>query len=71
MYSPPAKFKPAGATAPSAILDSLDRAESILALGAVAGHGSGYEQAVTSQTLVRARIARGIRARGIFLRKSI
>jgi hypothetical protein len=70
-YSPPAKLKPAAATAPRAILDSPDRAESKLALGAVAGPGSGYEQAVTSCTLARARLPRGFRARGIFPKKSL
>jgi hypothetical protein len=56
---------------PTTILDSPDRAESKIAFGTVAGPGSGYEHAATSQTLVRARTARGIRARGIFLRKSL
>jgi hypothetical protein len=49
-----------------AILDSPDRAESKLAHATVAPRVIGYEQAVTSQTLVRARSARGI-----FLRKSL
>ena len=70
-YSPPAKLKTAGANPPTAILDTPDRAESKFALGGLAPAGTGYEQAVTSQTLVRARSARGIRARGIFLRKSL
>ena len=71
-YSPPAKLKTAAAPLARAILDSPDRAESKIAVASVAGPGSGYEQAVTSQTLVRARTARGIRARGIFLiRKSL
>ena len=70
-YSPPAKLRPAAATPPSAILASPDRAESKLALGTVAGPGSGYEQAVTNCTLVRARVPRGFRARGIFPKKSL
>ena len=70
-YSPPAKLKPAAANPPSPILDSPDRAESKIGLGGVAGPGSGYEQAVTSCTLVRARVPRGFRARGIFLKKSL
>ena len=56
---------------PRAILDRSDRDESKLALVTVAPAGTGYEQAVTSQTLVRARTARGIRARGIFPKKSL
>ena len=70
-YSPPAKLKPAAATPPTAILDTPDRAESKFALGGVVGPGSGYEQAVTSYTLVRARVPRGFRARGIFPKKSL
>jgi hypothetical protein len=66
-----AKLKTGPATLLRVILDSPDRAESKIAIGSVAGPGSGYEQAVTSQTLVRARTARGIHARGIFLRKSL
>jgi hypothetical protein len=62
-YSPPAKLKPAGATLARAILDSPDRAESKIALASVAPAGTGYEQAVTSQTLVHAR--------GIFVRESL
>ena len=53
------------------IMSKTDRAESKLALASVAEPGSGYEQAVTSQTLVRARSSRGIRARVIFLNKEI
>ena len=59
-YSPPAKLKPGPATVARAILDSPDRAESKLAVATVAGHGSGYEHAVTSRTLVRARTARAV-----------
>ena len=70
-YSPPAKLKAAAATAPKAFLDTPDRADSKNALGAVAGPGSGYELAVTSYTLVRARVPRGFRARGIFHKKSL
>ena len=70
-YSPPAKLKPAGATVPRAILASPDRAESKLSLGSVAGRGSDYKLAVTSQTLGRARVPRGFRARGIFPKKSL
>ena len=65
-YSPPAKLKPAGATLAKAILDSPDRAESKFAFASVALAGTGYEQAVTNCTLVRARVPRGFRARGIF-----
>ena len=35
------------------IMSKTDRAESKLALGTVAPAGTGYEQAVTNQTLVR------------------
>ena len=70
-YSPPAKLKPAAATAPKAFLDTPDRADSKNALGGVAPAGTGYEQAVTSCTLVRARVPRGFRARGIFPKKSL
>ena len=70
-YSPPAKLKTAAGPVTTAILDSHGCTLSKISLVTVAGPGSGYEQAVTSQTLVRARTARGIRARGIFLRKSL
>ena len=70
-YSPPAKLKTAGANPPTAILDTPDRAESKLAVATVAGPGSGYELAVTSCTLARARLPRGFRARGIFPKKSL
>jgi hypothetical protein len=70
-YSPPAKLKTGPATLPTAILGSHGCKKSKISVGSVAGPGSGYEQAVTSQTLIRARTARGIRARGIFLRKSL
>ena len=56
---------------PTAILDSPARAESKIALGTVAGRGSDYKLAVTSCTLVRARVPRGFRARGIFPKKSL
>jgi hypothetical protein len=68
-YSTPAKLKSAGTTAASFNLDSPNRAESKLALASVAPRGTGYEQAVTSQTLVRTRSERGFCARGFFLRK--
>ena len=55
MYQVPAKFKTTAGPVTSAILDSPDRVESKLALVTVAGPGSGYELAVTSQSLVRAR----------------
>jgi hypothetical protein len=69
----PAKLKPTAANPPRAILASPDRAESKLSLGGLAGLGmySGYELAVTSYTLVRARVPRGFRARGIFPKKSL
>jgi hypothetical protein len=77
-YRPQAKLKPAAANPPArAILASPDRAESKLSLGglaprmpAAAWH-RGYEQAVTSQTLVRARVPRGFRARGFSPKKSL
>jgi hypothetical protein len=68
----PAKFKPAAGPLPTAILDSPARAESKIALGSsVAPRGTGYELAVTSCTLARARLPRGFRARGIFPKKSL
>jgi hypothetical protein len=70
-YSPPAKFKTAAYTLARAILASPDRAESKLSLASVAGRGSDYKLAVTSQTLARARVPRGFRARGIFPKKSL
>ena len=65
--SPPPKLKPAAATP----LDSPDRAESKRAVGRLAPAGTGYELAVTSYTLVRARVPRGFRARGIFFKKPL
>ena len=53
------------------IMSKTDRAESKLAIGTVAPAGTGYEQAVTSHTLVRARVPREFRARGIFPKKSL
>ena len=56
---------------PTAILGSHGSKKYKISVGTVVGPGSGYEQAVTNYTLGRARTARGIRARGIFPKKSL